>query len=176
MTATLTALAQELTKPVPYNEETDDSIVPTAKEVHIPAWQNKLGQLGVGLQAGVQSGLTIEYWTAESRALDATLTTESGNIVLGLAHLWMFRGAFPGDADPLVTYLGFGALGFFGNRGDYLVHEDKNFIWALQAPVGFEYLLEKKNYSFFIEAVPGMQFSPISRVFIGADAGFHFYF
>src|SRR6185437_8406423 len=65
--------------------------------VQLPAKVEKRRHFGIGAQIGVQSGLTSEYWTAESRAINTVIGYQHGNLAVSASHLWMFRGAFPGD-------------------------------------------------------------------------------
>lgn len=136
---------------------------------------DKAGQLGVGVQGGVQSGLNLQYWTAESRAVDLSLTGEHKNLALGLSHLWMFRGAFPGDITPLTPYVGAGLLAIVGHNDDILARTTgSNVAGAITIPLGFEFLV--RRWGFFGEAAPAYEFAPVARDFLLADVGARYYF
>jgi hypothetical protein len=154
----------------------DDVSTSTVKENHIPVLQPKTGQLGIGVQAGYQSGITLEYWDAESRAINFAVTVEHGNLGFSLAHLWMFRGAFPGDVTPLVPYVGAGLMRATGKNNDLVGREGEGFMWAIQVPLGFEYIPERKKFTVFAEGLPGVALANINFGLLGADAGFRVYF
>jgi hypothetical protein len=136
---------------------------------------NKSGQLGVGFVAGSQSGLSAEYWTAESRALAGTLALEHQNVVVGLTHQWMFRGAFPGDLTPLTPFVGAGLLEILGRRPDGLRRQGGgDAVTAVQLPLGFVFL--DRRWGFFAEAAPCFEFLPVFHDFIFADLGARYYF
>src|SRR5665213_1663242 len=107
----LAAHAQEIEPP-----SIDISDLPD--HVEMPNQVAKSGQLGIGAQIGIQSGLNAEYWLSEGRTVSGAVTVEHGNTAVNVAYLWMFRGAFPDDIDPLVPFVGVGAMGVFGNKRD----------------------------------------------------------
>lgn len=138
----------------------------------------KAGHIGVGLQAGSNTGVNAEYWAAQNRAWTAAISQEHGNAAVLFGHNWMYRDVFAGSASAITPYIGAGLLGVFGNNDDYLNRTETNrdFVLAAQMPLGLEWLPHTQRFSIFGQISPSIEVTPLLLGFMGADIGARFYF
>ena len=143
-----------------------------------PAINNiyKAGQVGVGLQLGSLSGLTLDYWNTSQESWNASLLNDYGNMAIGLGHRWMFPNAFTGPSNVFVPYVGAGALMAFGNRDDYFASRSETFAVAVQVPLGLEFLPSTQRFGVFAELIPSLELTPVIFGFFNGDVGARFYF
>lgn len=137
--------------------------------------------IGVGFQAGQYNGLNVEYWLTERRTLNATVAGEQGNSALSVDHRWMFRDAFTDRRQgrtvrSLVPYAGLGAVVLIGSQSDVLDRNNEEFAWAVQVPLGIEFLPAQERFSVFAQIIPSLEMVPISVPFLTGDIGARFYF
>ena len=142
---------------------------------------NKTDQLGVGIEVGASPGVNLEYWLENDRALNGIIGIYNGDSEISLAYLWMFRNAFASIANRrevsyFVPYVGLGVLAGFGTNDDYFSRNSQNSAFAMQIPLGIEFLPSQQRFSIFAEIATTLEVSPTGYVFTTADLGAKFYF
>lgn len=143
-----------------------------------PAEARKGGPLGLGIEAGDPSGLSLKYFLGEKTAVDAGLG-------FSLNHNW-FRAHvdylfhFPqrwggGDWRPYVGVGGRIAAWDRGRRDDWY-DDDDEFALGARIPVGLAWHPDQVPIDVFAEVVPGLWVIP--GTFFAADfaIGARFFF
>ncbi len=152
---------------------------------HVLPYRNntdKADEVGVGVEVGTQSGVNVEYWLTNNRTLEAAVSFDNGNTVFSFSHQWMFRNLFSGSANShaanyFVPYIGIGGLLGFGTNSDYFTRNGSdNSAFALQVPLGVEFLPGPQRFSVFAELAPSVEIAPQGAGFMTADLGARFYF
>jgi hypothetical protein len=137
---------------------------------------NKVDQVGVGLELGSLSGVTVDYWHSSAATWNASLLADSGNTAIALAHEWMFPAAASRVSNVVLPYIGAGALMAFGNHSDYFSDRSQTFALALQVPLGIQFLPPHQRFGIFAEIKPSLEITPATVAFFNADLGARFYF
>lgn len=140
--------------------------------------QDKVGQFGLGVQVGGQTGLTVDYWDSSATSWVGGVGGQLGygNVSVNADRLWHFPGTFGRSARELVPYLGGGILGVFGRQNDFLRDRTQSAAFALQVPFGLDYLPATKRFSVFAELKPSLEVAPDAFAFLNVDLGARFYF
>lgn len=142
---------------------------------------NKVSDIGVGFQVGSYSGINLEYWLTQNQTANASLGFAYGNTAVGLDYVWLFRDTFTNQLRDFVPYVGFGAVGVFGNNADYLDRNlarkpSENFGFLVHVPVGIQYLPRMQRFGLFAELAPSLEIVPNNFGLLTGDVGARFYF
>lgn len=140
--------------------------------------EHKAGQIGVGAQAGANTGITADYWTTDHNSISLNLTGFGKNFGIGGAYNWMLRNAF-GSGEigrGFVPFAGIGAIGVFGTESDNFKREGQRVALAVQVPLGLQWLPITQRFGLFGKISPSVELAPYGYFFIDADIGARFYF
>lgn len=120
------------------------------------------GRLGLGAQIGDPTGLVGRWYFREDAAVDLLAAWGFDRSLVGTIHA-TYAYAIPDS--PLGFFLGPGALVGRTARSDIRL--------GISALMGLQYFTGR--FEVFLQARPGMELRPASRVRIGGAAGLRYY-
>lgn len=143
-------------------------------QLTLPTAHARKSDFAAGIILGEPTGLSVKYWSNDSRALTLGLAYSLRSYALvNLDYLWHFGSAVPAEAKNATDgnvewqpYVGVGAGVSLGTNALGL---------SLRIPVGFEAILATTPLGIFLEAVPTMSIIPATAWGLGGGVGVRYY-
>ncbi len=126
------------------------------------------GNLGLGVEAGVPSGICGKYWMGDNNAFEGTLGFDLrvGWIKIDADYIWHEFSMF---------HIPMGQLGLFYGGGPWVALADKPAI-GLRGVVGVEYLFPSAPIDAFFKLGPGISVIPSTDFDPNVSVGMRYFF
>ena len=130
--------------------------------------KDEIKKVGVGFSLGTPTGVNAKLWFSHVKALDITVGWGYWNYWVKADYLWHDWKAIKENKDMKIP-LYYGVGGFVGGLKD-----DSGF--GPEGIIGFDFMLKRSPFDFFVEAGPAVQLAGNSGLFIRLALGARYYF
>ena len=131
--------------------------------------QPRSGSLGIGLQIGDPSGISIRKYTSGSMSPDFLAAWDLDDFFFLNIHGLFERGVSETDRRARLFY---GPGGFFGIR-DRPRDEDDDVVIGISGTVGLAYFIDR--FEIYVRLTPRLSVIPDTDGDVGGGIGFRFY-
>jgi len=128
------------------------------------------GDLGLGLMIGEPTGISLKYWSSETRAIGGGVAWSLGQydaIHLHGDYLWHSYSVFD-DVDK-------GQLPVYYGVGGRIVFAENDAVLGIRVPVGLNYRFEENPLDLFLELVPTVNLAPDTDFDMNGALGIRIY-
>jgi hypothetical protein len=133
----------------------------------IPGHTRMGGNFGLGIIAGLPTGVSGKLWLNNTNAVDMILGFGQNYLEARADYVWHDYNLFPVPSGQLPLYYGMGAGMAISNGGPGLM---------ARGVVGIEYLFPHAPLDAFFELGPGIRFFPGTDLDMTAGIGMRYFF